>query len=275
MPRISTYSQLADVGRGDETILVDTSAANSRKSRVDDLVSGGRKRQALAGFASGSHAAAAAGTLRGALAGFMIAVMFRINRVPTSDQHLFANARVFNSLGGYFAAVSGDRFRFGIGQASDGSLISNFVNADLPSYQLVGRTFMTALRYNGTAATGFVNGEGLVSLTPSSGYQLADAALVPYLGRNDNAGSPQPGSSLHIYGAGYVEGVITDDAVVEHYIACMESGSFLDLETGAFDSYWSVDDEDAVPGTLTDLGGGGVDMTTSGSLTLVERAPIF
>lgn len=231
--------------------------------------------EAVRGWSAANNYQAAGGTLPGNVAGFRVSVLMRSIAVPTADEFLFAVCEQFLGTGGYFVGINGDRFRFGISQASDGALISNFVSAELPTaaYKVVGRLFLLSMSFDGTDATCRVNGQDVHVLTPASGYQPPAGTITPYFGRNANGGSPLPATASHILGAGYGTAPITKAQDEEHWLACMEDAAFVDDPVG-LEGLWSFDGLSSAPAVLPD-GIGAVAFTRNGALTLDSLRPRF
>jgi hypothetical protein len=219
------------------------------------------------GFSSSNYFVGSVNTLVGNAAGFTACVMVRPEGFATGTEVAFGNFSVYQTLGGWFIGIDSERWKFGIGQQSDGSVPDNFGSGlqSLTQYQgrFIRRLFLLHLVYNGTIATLYVNGQAVQTLTPTGGYEIADAALFPRIGRNTNNGEPLPATTLGVVGAGYVESVFTATNVVNHYVACLEAESFQDA---SFTNWWAVDTAET---NLVDQGGA-LDFTLSGSLTAVD-----
>ena len=224
-------------------------------------------------FSSANYYAGAAGTGVGNASGFIGSALVRINGsfAGLGNQVFFGNNWFFINDGGWYIGMNEDRFKFGVGQASDGVVLENFVNAELPSYNIYGRLFLVTLAYDGTDARGYVNGEHFVTLTPSGGYDTSFASDMLMLGRSNNGGAAAPSSACSILGAGYSEAVITESEVIDHFVACMESGAFEDLPTTGFENMYSFEGLSSAPATLSDVGSAAdTDLTLNGSLTVSD-----
>jgi len=223
--------------------------------------------ESYASFSSANFFSGSVGTLRGNAAGFTACVLLRPEDFPTDTEVMFANFNRFQTLGGWFLGIDATRWKFGVGQQSDGSILENFSTGLMETVQYQGRflrrLFLLHLVYNGTTASLYVNGQFVQLLTPASGYQVADASLVPRLGRNTNNGSPAAAVSLGFVGAGYVESVFTATDVLNHYKDCLQEEAF---QNAGFTNWWVADTAVA---DLTDQGAA-LDFLQVGTLTAVD-----
>ncbi len=239
--------------------------------------------EGVSDFSAANNYAAAAATLRGDATGFTVMSLIRLIGSRASAGDIFANYRVFQPDGGWGISITDDdRIFFSIGQQSDGQVVSNFNGAYVSgtgtgntTWRKYGRLFLAAMVYDGSEAFLHVNAEEFGSLTPGSGYEIADAALTPFIGRNNSGGLPMPVEGLEVIGCGYVESAIAQSELIDHQLACMEAGRFVDLPTTSFDSYWNFDGETSAPAALIDQGGGGVNFTLAGALDLTLRKSIW
>jgi hypothetical protein len=219
------------------------------------------------GFSADNHFSGSANTLVGNASGFTACVMVRPEGFASGTEVAFGNFNLFQTQGGWFIGIDSTRWKFGVGQQSDGTVPDNFGDGlqSLVQYQgrFLRRLFLLHLVYNGTSAILYINGQAVQTLTPTSGYQVANEALIPRIGRNTNAGAPIPATSLGVVGAGYVETIFTATSVLNHYIDCLDSESFQDA---GFTNWWVVD---AAESNLIDQGGS-LDFALNGTLTAVD-----
>jgi hypothetical protein len=219
------------------------------------------------GYTSSNYFSGSANTLRGNAAGFTACVMVRPEGFPTGTEVAFGNFSVYQNQGGWFLGIDSERWKFGVGQQSNSAVIDNFGSGlqSLTQYQgrFLRRLFLLHLVYDGTDADLYVNGHYVQTITPTSGYQVADAAFIPRIGRNTNNGEPLPATTLGVVGAGYVESVFTATNVVNHYVACLEAESFQDA---SFTNWWAVDTAET---NLIDQGAA-LDFALNGTLTAVD-----
>lgn len=223
--------------------------------------------ESYASFSSVNFFSGSAGTLRGNASGFTACVLVRPEGFPTGTEVAFGNFSVYQTQGGWFLGIDSERWKFGVGQQSDGAVPDNFGSGlqSLTQYQgrFLRRLFLLHLVYNGTLATLYINGQAVQTLTPASGYQVSNIALVPRIGRNTNNGEPLPATTLGFVGAGYVESVFTATDVLNHYFDCLEAESFVDA---SFTNWWVTDTAVA---DLTDQGAA-LDFLQVGTLTAVD-----
>lgn len=219
------------------------------------------------GYTSTNYFSGSANTLRGNAAGFTACVMVRPEGFPAGTEVAFGNFSVYQNQGGWFLGIDSERWKFGVGQQSNSAVIDNFGSGlqSLTQYQgrFLRRLFLLHLVYDGTDADLYVNGHYVQTITPTSGYQVADAAFIPRIGRNTNNGEPLPATTLGVVGAGYVESVFTATNVVNHYVACLEAESFQDA---SFTNWWAVDTAQT---NLIDQGAS-LDFALNGTLTAVD-----
>lgn len=223
--------------------------------------------ESYAGFSSANFFSGSVGTLRGNAAGFTVALLVRPEGFATDTETFFGNYNRFQAQGGWWIGIDTSRWKFGVGQQSDSTVVENFSTGlqDLTNYfgRILRRLYLFHLVYNGTTATLYINGQSIRTLTPTGGYQIADAALIPRIGRNTNAGASAPATTTGFIGAGYVESVFTDTDVLNHYFACLEAESFVDA---SFTNWWVTDTAVA---DLIDQGAS-LDFLQVGTLTAID-----
>lgn len=219
------------------------------------------------GYTLANHFSGSAGTLRGNAAGFTVAALIRPDGFPTDTETFFGNYNRFQAQGGWWMGIDTDRWKLGIGQQSDSTVIENFSTGlqDLTNYygRFLRRLFLLHFVYDGTTVTLYINGQSVRTLTPSGGYQVADAALIPRIGRNTNAGASAPATTTGFIGGGYVESIFTATDVLNHYFACLEAESF---QNASFTNWWTVDTAET---NLIDQGAS-LDFALNGTLTAVD-----
>ena len=223
--------------------------------------------ESYAGFSSVNFFSGSVGTLRGNASGFTACVMLRPEGFAADAEVLFGNYNRFQTDGGWFIGIDSSRWKFGVGRQSDGQVTENFADGlqSLTQYQgrFLRRLFLLHLVCNGTTADLYVNGQYVQTITPVGGYQVANASLIPRIGRNHNAGAPASALTLGFVGAGYVESIFTATDVLNHYFACLEAESFVDA---SFTNWWVTDTAVA---DLTDQGAA-LDFLQVGTLTAVD-----
>lgn len=234
------------------------------------------------GWTSANYYSAAAGTLRGNATAFAASALVRLSGDQSAQGTIIGTYNQYSTDGGWFISLADGRMVFGCTQDSDGQIIENGASGYLsdggsghgPWGKKLGRLYLATLLYNGTTLTGYVNGELVTTLTPTSGYRIANASITPMLGRNYNAGSPEPLYECEVIGAGYVESAITLAEARSHLFACMDSGQFEDLPSTGFGSYWHLYGETSAPATLSDQAAA-VDFTKTGTLSVATRRSIW
>ena len=249
----------------------------------------------MSGFADTRYYAAAANSMPGHVDGFFIAQLVRIiGRMP--DQGVgFGCYNLFQNQGGYHLSLAPDgadpravRAVFGIGQQSDGDVIENALLGQLdarpsaglgPWWRQYGRLYLQAMSYDGNNALCYLNGELVTTLGPTGGYQVPNAALTPFLGRNTNAVLPQGLEGVELLGAGYgvLAGGQLEADVIDHWLATLEAGTFVDEPSNGFDDWWTFDGEATTPAVLADQAGAVPFAKTesAGALALAERNSYF
>lgn len=185
-------------------------------------------------------------TLRGNASGFTASAIIKMIKNRVADQEIiFGNHRQFNNDGGWYIGIDSERFKFGVGNNSDGSMAEA---AGTDTYQmlnywraggLMGKEFLLTLVYDGTTARFYVNGIEVKTLTPTSGLRISDSALYPMAGRGNNAGAPAVLTSAAIRQLAYKESVMTADQVSGLY----ESSIYRDAMAFAdWTSLWNAND---------------------------------
>ncbi len=233
---------------------------------------------ALHGFTATAFYQGTAGDLRGEVGGFAVSAVIRQRAFPLAQGTIVGNHRIFQNDGGWWIGIDGNRWKFGIGQASDGSVPDNFggPEAALTAYQgrLLSRLFVVTLNYDGTTATLYVNGQDVATLTPTGGFQPADAGLTPYVGRNANTGAQTPATGSGFVGFGYNASALTLDNVLAHYRACLDADGFADdTGAGAFTSAYTAPQDGGSIATLVDAQGVAGDLVLTGAITAESLLP--
>lgn len=241
--------------------------------------SAGAMGSAIGPFSAANHYAGVAGDLRGEVAGFAVSAVIRQLSYPTTQGAVVSNQNLFQATGGWYLGIDGNRFKFGLAQATDSTVIDNFVSADLPADVggLLNRLFVLTMNYDGTDCTLYVNGEDAFTLTPASGYAPADIGQQPYVGRNANGGAPGPADGSGFLGFGYHASALTVPQIGDHVRACINAGTFAnDLGAGSpFTSHFPVPAGATSPATLSDSEGVAGDFTRAGSVAIGALPPIW
>lgn len=220
-------------------------------------------------FTTSDFFSAPANNLRGNAAGFTACVLVEPDNFATATESLFGNWSPYQASGGWFLGIDDSRFKFGVGQQSDGVVADNFGTGlqSTSNFQgrLIQRFYLLHLAYDGTTARLYVNGQVVQTLTPSSGYEIANASLAPYIGKTNNVGEPLPATSLGYVGSAYVESNMTATQVLNHYKQCLAADTLVDA---SFSNMWLVTSGSMV---LEDQIGS-VDFTVTGTPTQITVA---
>lgn len=216
-------------------------------------------------------------TQRGDAAGFSSVALVRPKQIPTAFGVIYGNFELFQTNGGWHIAYDGNRFVWGVHQASDGQRIANggAGGADYSEFRtkFLGRLFHVALVYDGTTMRGYLNGEEMVTLTPSGGLDIADASLYPIVGENNSGANNAPNTSMDLLGAGYLESVLSASDVFDHFDACMQVNNWTAGDVSFENRYdFSSISEGSAPSSISDQVGSG-DLTAQGAaVSIVTRA---
>lgn len=169
----------------------------------------------------GVHQESAAGEFRGSAAGFLVNALVRLKAIPSGTETALGNWNIYQPDGGWFLGADNERWKFGVGQQSDQQVVDNYGTGlqSFSTYQgrLLHRLFLLTLGYDGTVATLYVNGQAVQTLTPTSGYEVANIANKLMLGRNTNAGVPTVASSIELVGFTYGVGAASSAASITTY----------------------------------------------------------
>lgn len=234
----------------------------------------------LTGFSAANYYQGVAGDMRGLSTGFAVSAMFSMLTLPTVLSIIFANFNQFQPDGGYCLAVNDSHFTFGLGRQSDSTVLFSTPGSG-PSHfssymgRKLRRLYNVVLNYDGTIGTLWVNGEPTSTYTPAGGYQLADVALTPYIGRNTNAGAPSPGTDLAVMGIGYKAVALTSDQIRDHFKACYNACTFQnDIGSGGtFDSAYL--DLDPTAASISDVMAASGVLTRNGTIGTEALRPVW
>ena len=212
--------------------------------------------RSIGNFADNRFAETVANTMPGHVDVFRVRLVVRLDAVPSGLEVIFCVWNPFQAQGGWFVGVDNSRWKFGLGRQSDGEVqeFSTPGIGDLTYFRggNFHRWHTLILEYDGTTATLYVDSEAVGTQTPASGYQVANAALTPRIGRTSNNGVTLSATNCHVLYWDYADASQADWEVygadnIRQALACVEGRTVRGFTVNDEDSSYYVDQ------TLTDL----------------------
>lgn len=226
----------------------------------------------LQGFSASNYLATATGQLAGSTTGFSACAVWRYGALGGGC--VFGSLRQFNQ-GGWAISCDDNRVKMYIGDTISGQL-ENYTGADFST--VCGNLIVAHIVYEGDAGGGvtklYFQGEYQVTISCSNGYQAPTSSQAAMVGRDTQNGSIPLDAYSAVVGCAYGTQVMTAADVTQHTIAIYTAGKLVDDPVSGFSTLYDFTllDEGACPSTVSDQIGS-VDLTLTGSLTVVDRYP--
>lgn len=229
------------------------------------------------GFSTSDYLAAA-GAAPGSAA--FSAVWYGVLGAPRMDAGAFLVGRK-NTSAGWSLSLGGRSFGNAQGPAylsasvRDGGGTERTIVAELnPNSGIFSRPAHIAMTYGAGGLQLYING-ALGRFFPAEGIvpgMTAAPTEVPFtLGLDPNAYN-EPAEHSLLAGAGYVEAQLSPATVLAHFRACENAGRAFVVGAEAWMHRYDASNPGAgAPGTVEDLGSGGVDATRAGAALAVAR----
>lgn len=182
------------------------------------------------------------GEMRGSVAGFTVSALVQFENIPAGTEVICGNLNWAQPDGGWFIGADSTGWKFGAGQASDGTIVENFAGAAIPNGFLdiawplsLNRLFYLTLKVSGTTASFYINGRLSGTITLTGGYRPATATLYPMIFRNNNIGIPLNAVASRLCCLWYSQVVFADQYIRDEFTNVQKHGGPL----GAFTYFTS------------------------------------